>query len=275
MRTPGDTHIYQGIPFEELLERARAGDRGAFEELFRRSRPLVEKWALWRLGRERVGMAGASDITQDTMNLAFRKFPGFLSRTEGEWNGWLRTILTNCIAESYRSAHQQKRDDSDTVFLDGPSGVNVAGREKSPSQVVAQDDECSQLLAYLSRLPPEQGEVFLFHHLQGLSPTEIAGMKNRTPDAIRGLLWRGLQRLQTIITSDLPVDSEDEPPEAGPLPEAAKAYLAYLRLNDAGDKVDREAFVAQHPGCATELRAMFALIYRIQAMWAASSRAKK
>ncbi|MCK6588730.1 MAG: RNA polymerase subunit sigma, partial [Polyangiaceae bacterium] len=65
------------------------------------------------------------------------------------------------------------------------------------------------------------------------------------------------------------------PPEAGPLPEAAKAYLAYLRLNDAGDKVDREAFVAQHPGCATELRAMFALIYRIQAMWAASSRAKK
>jgi hypothetical protein len=36
MRTPGDTHTYQGIPFEELLERAHAGNRGAFEELFKR-----------------------------------------------------------------------------------------------------------------------------------------------------------------------------------------------------------------------------------------------
>lgn len=212
-----------------------------------------------------MGMAGSSDITQDTMSHAFRKFPDFRGKSEGEWNKWLRTTLTNRIKHERRWAHEWKRDDSDTVFLDGPSGANVADREKSPSQVVAQDDESCRAVMYLSQLPGRQGEVFLLRELQGLSSDEIAGMLKMKPSAVRGLLWRGTKNLQKMITNDLPVSSRD----------AAKAYLAYLRLKDAGVNVDRATFVVQHPGCATELQAMFALVDRIRAMWTASSMATK
>jgi RNA polymerase sigma-70 factor (ECF subfamily) len=265
MRTPGHTHRYQGIPFDKLLADARAGDRDAFGELFKRSQPRVQKWASLRLRGGRVGIAGGSDITQETMILAYRKFPGFLGNTEGEWNKWLRAILTNFIKQSHRFADQDKRDDSDTVFLDSSSGTDVPGREKSPSQVVAQDEESGQAVAYLSLLHGDQGEVFLLRHLQGYSSDEIAGLMKTTPDAVRGLLGRATQGLQRIVPHNLSVATE----------EALKAYLAYLRLTDAGEEMDRATFVAQHPGCARELQAMFALIDRMQAMWAADSMAKK
>jgi RNA polymerase sigma-70 factor (ECF subfamily) len=48
---------------------------------------------------------------------------------------------------------------------------------------------------------------------------------------------------------------------------ADAALLTYLRRRDAGEDVDRGAFLAEHAACADELRSMLDFIDLILAIW--------
>lgn len=263
---------HRAASMEELIERARAGDQEALDELFRRSQTRLAVWAAQRLKGAQVGIARPSDIAQDTAARAFQKFMMFEGREEVEWNAWLRSILITRIAQTHRDAHRTKRDERATSSLDDPE--ELPAREKSQSQAASHQEEQRRLIAHLSQLSPDQGEAISLYYLHERSVAEVALDMNRTDAAIGGLLQRGMKALRRSMNNDPAPSSDEAPEDLELLYEAEAAFLSYLRRRDSGKNVDREAFLAQHPRCANELRPMLDWTERILLIWAAGPDSK-
>src|SRR6185369_1677477 len=71
-----------------LVEAARGGDRGAFEELYRRYARMVHGIVLARVPRDE-----ADDVVQEVFILVLRRIPDL--RADASFGGWLATIARN------------------------------------------------------------------------------------------------------------------------------------------------------------------------------------
>lgn len=257
---------------KELITRERAGDQEALDEIFRRAQALLTEWAKQRLKGVQAGRARPSDIAQDTAARAFQSFTTFKGHEEAELNAWLRAILNNCITQAHRDAHRTKRDESATSPLEDPE--EIPAREKSQSQTASHQEEQRRLIAHLAQLPPDQGEAISLYHLHERSVAEVALDMNRTEAAIGGLLQRGIKALRRSMNNAPDRITEEAPEDLELLYEAEAAFLSYLRRRDSGEEVSREAFLAQHPRCANELRPMLDWMDRILLIWAAGPDSK-
>jgi len=254
-------------PVEELIRRARGGEEAAREELFRRCRRVLDKWASRRLAKSRPGVARVSDVAQDAALRAFQKFETFHGQTEAEWMTWLRSVLQSCTEQAFRDAGRKKRDDSRAVPLD--SSLELSAPQPSPSEEISVKEQWREILVHISRLPTEQKEAIADHFLKGLPTSEVAQRMGKSQDAVRGLLQRGIVALQSHLASRAVAEAHESSASASG-DEAKAAFLVYLRRRDAGEAVDREAFVAEHPACAEELREMLDWSERLRALRLAS-----
>ncbi|WP_218920290.1 RNA polymerase sigma factor [Chondromyces crocatus] len=252
------------LSVEELIERARAGKQGAFEELFRRYRPKVGTWAEQQ-GRGQPGTTRPSDIAQNTAKRAFERFVTFKGTSEGEWTVWLKEILKNCLLESQRAGRTKKRG-GHTIPLEDAC-AELPSPEASASQVMARSEQHQKLLASLyQHLPEEQSQAIWLCHLKGFPVAEVAQKMGKSPNAIGGLLARGMKRLRQVMNEEPSVDQGEPPVSEG----AVEALLVYLRRCESGVSVDRAAFLAEHPEGGDELQSMLTWIDQIRALWASS-----
>src|SRR3954465_14689948 len=75
-RTPAESSIH-------LLDRAKAGDRGALDALMARHLPRLRRWASGRLPRWARDMADTQDLVQETLLQTFKGIERFEPRGEG------------------------------------------------------------------------------------------------------------------------------------------------------------------------------------------------
>jgi RNA polymerase sigma-70 factor (ECF subfamily) len=255
------------VSIEELLRRARAGDEDAREQLFALCRSKLDEWASRKVFRMKPGLPRPSDLVQETSLRAFSGLSTFSGTTEAEWFAWLKRIFRNQAAQSLRDTRRKKRDAPSTVPLDGPEALAAAARQESPSQVTSLQEEWRLLLAHLYQLPDDQRDAIWLCHLKELPVAEAARRLGKTEPAVAGLLQRGLKALRARMVEGLGTEMRGEPPGiTATLNDAAAALLSYLRRRDAGERVEPAAFIAEHPDCADELRAMLHWIERLQAL---------
>jgi hypothetical protein len=62
-------------------------------------------------------------------------------------------------------------------------------------------------------------------------------------------------------------DTEESTEEPGPTSEAINALMSYSARLDAGERVDRDAFLAEHASCADELSPVLDAIERVRSIW--------
>ncbi|WP_342113585.1 RNA polymerase sigma factor RpoE [Pseudoduganella sp. OTU4001] len=185
-------------PDRELVERARAGERAAFDLLVARYQRRLLRLVL-RLLRD---PAEAEDVVQETFLKAYRALPRF--RGEAAFFTWLYRIAVN----GARNAILRRRQRS------GPQGI-------APSQAPAQPPEIgtpeSMLLskqvmqaidAALEALPLELRTAIVLREIEGLSYEEIAQIMECPMGTVRSRLFRAREsiarRLRPLL--DLPVD---------------------------------------------------------------------
>lgn len=185
-------------PDRELVERARAGERAAFDQLVARYQRRLLRLVL-RLLRD---PAEAEDVVQETFLKAYRALPRF--RGEAAFFTWLYRIALN----GARNAIVRRRQ------RNGPQGV-------APSQAPAQPPEMgtpeSMLLskqvmqaidAALEALPLELRTAIVLREIEGLSYEEIAQIMECPKGTVRSRLFRAREaiarRLRPLL--DLPVD---------------------------------------------------------------------
>ncbi|NTX41331.1 sigma-70 family RNA polymerase sigma factor [Myxococcus sp. CA033] len=254
------------LSFEELLVRVRVGENAAREELLRRCLDRVGEWT--EEHREQAAKVGArpSDITQDSLLKAFQNLDGFKGTSEGAWWAWLRKLVKNQAFQTYRHGTRQRRDASDTVPLDSEEALGARATERSPSQMTAHQEEWRRLLSGFGLLPESQREALSLFYLEELPASTIAERMDKTPKAVESLMGRGVRALRDYMAEEPDAEGLLSPEVAAIRNAADAAFCKYLRRREAGEEVDPEAFVTEHPDCAEELRGMLHWMLRLRAL---------
>jgi RNA polymerase sigma-70 factor (ECF subfamily) len=147
---------------------------------------------------------------QQTMLNAYQSWEQFRGKTEAELAAWLRQILANIIARNIRDLGRGKRDiqrersiDADLQQSSMQLGKLLADQSQStPSQIVMQEERAATLATALMELPEDQRQAILGKYWHGLSSNEIGDQLQRSPEAVAGLLYRGLKKLRQIMSQE-------------------------------------------------------------------------
>ena len=170
----------------DLVERARAGDSDAREELVRRYLPDV-----YRLTRR---VLGDRELAQDAAQDAFVNALGALGRFRGDasFRTWLLRIAINAARSVGR--RQGRRREVNLVLAD-----HEPSPEQDPAVKTENRAEASRVEQMLGLLPPKQRLAVSLRVQQGLSYSEVAAALNCSEGAARVNSHLGVKRLRELL----------------------------------------------------------------------------
>jgi RNA polymerase sigma-70 factor (ECF subfamily) len=172
----------------QLILRAKDGDRIAAAAL------CEMHWrTVYALMYSRVGdRSEAEDLTQDAFTRLWGSFERFEGRTVGPY---LRTIALNLSRNRRRDQGRHPHEPLPDATPPDPG--------PSIEQVVETAETRRELLSALAQLAPEQREVLMLRLMDGRSVTEVSEIMGRTPEAVRALQYRALQRLRRLVAGSV------------------------------------------------------------------------
>lgn len=154
------------------------------------------------------------DAVQEAMEQAFAKRRQFSGKTEGEYRGWLRSILVNTLKAQGRrfgtAGREAGRERSLEAAVEESSArleAWLAADQSSPSQHVSREEELLGLAEAVAELPPDQQQAVVLKYMNGLGVEEIAAQMGRSKDAVGSLIYRGIQKLRKLLEDP----SQDKP----------------------------------------------------------------
>lgn len=190
-----------------LLREARAGGRGALEDLFSRYLPRVRRIVALRLGYPMRDFAEFEDIVQDSLLRAFDKLDQFQEMSDGTFHNWMATCVATALNLHFRRLRAGKRGGGRLRVL-GDIGSDSLARSilRSPApgpSTVAHVRELEEALeGILLTMKSHQREVIVLRHLCGMSSTEIAdAMGFDQPATARKVLSRAMAELRRRLES--------------------------------------------------------------------------
>jgi len=184
-----------GTPDSEiqlLIERARAGDTRAFEDLARR-----EERALYRHALRIVGTtADAEDIVQDALFSAWRSIASFQGLS---FRAWLFRIATNRALDQLRSRKRRPE-----LPLDPPDDDEVTWAEPvAPgpdlTQLVGDREALAAVETALGSLPAEQRTALLLRDVEGFAYEEIAVITSVEIGTVKSRIHRGRLAVRNVL----------------------------------------------------------------------------
>jgi RNA polymerase sigma-70 factor (ECF subfamily) len=169
---------------ELLIERARAGDARAFEDLARR-----EERALYRHALRIVGTTSdAEDVVQDALFSAWRSIASFQGTS---FRAWLFRIATNRALDQLRSRKRRPE-----LPLDPPDDDDVAWAEPAApgpdlTQLAGDREALAVVGTALGALPAEQRAALLLRDVEGFPYEEIAVITSVEIGTVKSRIHRG------------------------------------------------------------------------------------
>jgi RNA polymerase sigma-70 factor (ECF subfamily) len=171
-----------------LLERVRAGEPSARNDLAARFLPMLRRWAHGRLPRAARDVADTDDLVQVALMKSLNRVEGFVPRHEGAFLAYLRTTVLNTVRDELRRMARRPGHESldERLPTAEPSLVERAiGREMLEAYEAA-----------LSVLPEEHQEAVIMRVEFGCTYREIAeALGKPTANAARMTVSRALIRL--------------------------------------------------------------------------------
>ncbi len=169
-----------------LVDRARNGERSAFEELVDFNRSRLEALIRSRLGPHLRPRVSVEDVSQETFLQAFRSIEQFRWQGEHSFIRWLVRIAENVIRKEHRSLVPPRK-----VRLQPP-----VKEQASPSKEMRRNERFDRLEDALSHLRDDHRQVIVLSRIEGLRIGEIARRMKRSESAVRNLLLRALKELR-------------------------------------------------------------------------------
>lgn len=168
---------------QELVERARAGEHAAWDELYRSIHPKLLAYA-----RRRLDPEPARDAVAETMARAVARIDRF-TWSGGGFDAWLFGILRHVVLDVQRAAGRRPT----TQLTDRPSP------DAEPLAHVLDDEEAVALRAAFSRLAPAERELLELRVVAGLSSEQVAAVVGKRPGAVRMAQARALEKLRGLL----------------------------------------------------------------------------
>jgi RNA polymerase sigma-70 factor (ECF subfamily) len=173
---------------ESDVARAAAGDRSAFERLYRLNLNRVFSLCV-RMINDRTR---AEELTQDVFVRAWEKL--HLFRGESSFSTWLHRLTVNLVLNAQKSDDRSRsrfeENDHESGGMDSLPGV--VGMPLPPGDML-------DLEQAMKRLPPGARRVFLLHDVEGYKHEEIAEMLGVTSGATKAQLHRARLLLREAL----------------------------------------------------------------------------
>ena len=180
--------------FTDFIQRIRAGDDQAAEELVRRYEPIICREVRLRIEDERLNRAFDSmDVCQSVL-ASF-----FIRAATGEYDledpqhlvRLLVTMARNKLASKVRQEHREKRDNRRVKVTDPEAMDELLDEQPSPSEILSRRELLERMR---SSLTDEEREISDLRG-QGLGWEEVAERMGGSGNTRRMQLARGIERV--------------------------------------------------------------------------------
>jgi RNA polymerase sigma-70 factor, ECF subfamily len=192
-----------GRPLEEvdLVDRARRGDVGAYEELVRKYQDLAVRTAYVI-----AGGADAHDAAQEAFVKAYRALSRF--RAGAAFRPWLLRIVANEAINRRRAARRQVN-----LALRAAESRPGGDAAPSPEGAALERERREELVQAMSRLKPEDRLVIAYRYWFDLSEQEMAQALGVARGTVKSRLSRAVGRLREILAerAQQPLAAEGAP----------------------------------------------------------------
>ena len=188
---------------EELVARAREGDRPAFALLVERHSVSVYNLTLRIVGNRE----DAEEAAQDVFVRAYRSLDRF--RGDSRFSTWIYRIAVNV---SLSSARRSRRDISTTSLSepeDSEDGLPMQLPDPSanPAERFEQAEFRNHVREMVAAMPPIYSAVISMYHMQSLSYDEIAEALELPIGTVKARLFRARAALRKLIYRSIEPDT--------------------------------------------------------------------
>lgn len=169
---------------EQLIERAKRGDKTAITELYEFH---VEK--IYRYVAYRVPNTDAEDVTADVfvrMVEGLKKY----TYTGAPFEAWLYSIASARVADYHRKNKRQISEEIDESFRDD---------QTLPEMKLLRIQEQEKIRNVLQELSPEEQQLLILRFVERKSHKEVADIIGKNEAAIRTMQHRALKRLAQLM----------------------------------------------------------------------------
>ncbi|HEY7308777.1 MAG TPA: sigma-70 family RNA polymerase sigma factor [Gemmataceae bacterium] len=195
----------------QLLERLRAGDRQALNDLLARHRGRLRRMVEMRLDWRLHARIDASDVIQDAFLEVATRLEEYLRRPALPIFLWLRLVVGERLTRLHRHhLGVQMRDASREVSLyrealpaadSAALAAQLLGKNTSPTQAVVRAERMLRLQEALNTLDPIDREVLSLRHFEELTRAETAKVLGIEESAAAKRYVRALKRLKDILAA--------------------------------------------------------------------------
>jgi RNA polymerase sigma-70 factor (ECF subfamily) len=175
---------------EELVERARRGDRDAFRQLVERHQDDVFYLALGLL-RNRDD---AEDVVQDVFIRIYKSLGRF--RGQARLSTWLYRVTLNACRDLQRKRRFTALQESLGLVPRAESRWREERADADPERAAASGEMRQDVARAVKRLSPAERDVFVLRQFNQLSIRETAEITGRAEGTVKNLLYRALRKLQ-------------------------------------------------------------------------------
>jgi RNA polymerase sigma-70 factor (ECF subfamily) len=169
---------------DELIRRAKQGDRQAIGELYRRHVDVIYRYVWARVVDEAV----AEDLTAQVFLKALEGLPTYEPMGK-PFVAWLYRIAYARIVDHWRRRENRK------VPLDG----TLPSREPRPEELLQAEAEWRMAIDLLARLTDDQQDVLILRFIGEMPLSEVAETLGKTLGATKALQHRALASLARML----------------------------------------------------------------------------
>lgn len=215
------------------LDRARAGDSAAMEQLLTEIAPAVHRFGM-RMCRHNDD---ADDVLQDTLLAITQNLASFEGRSS--LTSWVFTLARTACA-------RRRRGLKNKAFVAEDAVPEASDSAPSPEDATVSHDLATLVRAALDRLPESFREVIELRDVEDLSAAEAATSLGISVDALKSRLHRARAALRDELRSAL----EHGPPPGPHCPDVVSALSQKLEGDlDERDCAEMERHLATCRAC--------------------------
>jgi len=190
--------------FEEILDRARRGERDAVQALMREHLPALRAFVRLQGHAGLRARESSSDLVQTVCREVLEDLREFRGQDDVAFRHWLYTVARNKLLAKVRFHRAARRDlareEPVPTPEDGSDGLLTQyGSICTPSQHAMAREEIARIEAAVDRLNEDQRQVLTLSCIVGLSHREISREIGKEEAAVRKILSRARARLGLLL----------------------------------------------------------------------------
>ncbi len=190
--------------FLDLIDAARRGEGPALDLLLQRHLPDVGALVRLQAGKSLRTRESWSDLVQTVCRELLTDLRQFRGNSEGEFRGWLGSLVLRKMLEKKRFHLAARRDlrREENGFDCEATLCAAYSRLAPPSEQAELREQVERFERAFDLLPDDYREALLGAYFLDHSSAELATRMDRTEEAVRQLLVRARARLAMLLAGE-------------------------------------------------------------------------